>query len=71
MNHSGYPANSVVQRKPARCDERFNFLPAMPQVFFILMDQEEVVHIAPVIFDTQLFLDEMIQPVKVEKGEKL
>ena len=35
------------------------------------MDQKEVVHIAPVIFDTQLFLYEVIQPVKVEKGEKL
>ena len=35
------------------------------------MDQKEVVHIAPVIFDTQLFLYEVIQPVKVDKGEKL
>ena len=40
-----------IQRKPARLHERFNFLPAMPQILFILVDQEEVVHIAPVKLD--------------------
>ena len=60
-----------IQRKPARLYERFNLLPALLQIYFVVMDQKEVVHIAPVIFDTQLFLYEVIQPVKVEKGEKL
>ena len=35
------------------------------------MDQKEIVHISSVIFDAQLFLDEVIQLIKVEKGEKL
>ena len=60
-----------VQRKPAICDECFNLLQAMLQILLVFVDQEEIVHVSPVKFDTQLFFYEVIQPVKVEKGEKL
>lgn len=42
-----------------------------PQERFVIVEDDEIVHVAEIIPATQPFFDIMIQPVQINVGEKL
>ena len=49
----------------------FNQLPTVLQMFFILMDQNKIVHIANVVFHPQLVFNKVVQLMQVNIGAEL
>lgn len=48
-----------------------NLLFDRPEKFFVMMKNSEIVHIAEVIAATKIFLNEVIESVEIDIGEKL
>ena len=46
--------------------ERRDAPPRIMQVRLVMMQDDEIIHIANVVFHAQLFLDEMIQLVQID-----
>ena len=49
----------------------FDLAPAVLQIFLVLMYQIEIVHVPPIIANTQLFFYEMVHARKIHDGEPL